>query len=81
MTNYAERAANGKRWCYDCKHYYSSYFCGYDASECKIHGSLDVDQRERHPDRTADTCKEYEPNGKAPWWSKYPVMEMLGSEG
>ena len=73
MSNYANQAANGKRWCYDCDHYRSSYFCGYNASECRIYGSLDVDQRERHPDKTADTCKDYKPNGKDPWWTKYTV--------
>lgn len=45
--------------CYDCVNYYSSYFCGYNSSNCKIYGSLDMDQTERHPDRTADSCKEY----------------------
>lgn len=48
-----------KRKCYDCANYYSSYFCGYNSNHCKIYGSLDMDQTERHPDRTADTCKEY----------------------
>ena len=70
--DYRQQAANGKRWCYDCKHYYSEpYFCGYSACGCRIHGSLDVDQKERHPDKTADTCADYIPNGKAPWYEKY----------
>jgi len=67
---YRERAAKGKRWCYDCEHYYESCFCGYNASNCEIYGSLDCDQRERHPDKTADTCKKYKPNGKAPWYER-----------
>ena len=35
--------------------------CGYDISKCQIYGSLDVDQKERHPDKTFDTCKDYAP--------------------
>ena len=69
--SYAERAAEGKRWCYDCGNYYTSYMCGYNAYYCKIHGSLDADQHERHPDHTADTCKDYVPNGKEPWYKQY----------
>ena len=34
-----------------------------------IHGSLDCDQKERHPDTTADTCKDYKFNGKH-WFEK-----------
>lgn len=71
MKDYRKQAANGKRWCYDCKHYYKDTFCGYSASNCYIYGSLDCDQRERHPDKTADTCKDYESNGKAPWYERY----------
>lgn len=37
-----------KKWCYDCKNYYTTTFCGYNASHCRIHGSLDMDQKERH---------------------------------
>lgn len=69
--SFRRRAEEGKRWCYDCANYYGSYFCGYTSSNCRIHGSLDIDQRERHPDITADTCSEYTPNGKEPWWVKY----------
>ena len=32
-----------KKWCYDCKNYYTTTFCGYNASHCRIHGSLDMD--------------------------------------
>lgn len=71
MSNYAKQAINGKRWCYDCAHYFTDHMCGYDACNCYIHGSLDVDQKERHPDRTADICKDYTPNGKEPWYKKY----------
>lgn len=68
--NYQEEAKQGKRWCYDCENYYTSTFCGYDASKCKIYGSLDMDQKERHPDRTADTCKDYSFKGKY-WFDKF----------
>lgn len=68
MANYAEQAANGKRWCYDCGHFYRSYFCGYDECMCELYGSIDCGQKERHPDKTADTCKDYKPNGKEPWY-------------
>lgn len=66
-----QQAANGKRWCYDCGHYHEDCFGGYNASVCSIHGSLDCDQRERHPDITADTCKDYIPNGKSPWYESF----------
>lgn len=60
MEDFRKRAPKGKRWCYDCAHYYEEgCFGGYYACMCRIHGSLDCDQRERHPDRTADTCKDY----------------------
>lgn len=49
------------RSCYNCDNYISSYFCGYYSSHCKIHGSLDMDQHERHPDTAADQCAEYTP--------------------
>ena len=52
--------SNKKRKCYDCKHFYQAYFCGYNASNCYIYGSLDCDQKERHPDETAETCKDYD---------------------
>ena len=51
------------RKCYDCDNYCTSYFCGYNQSLCKIHGSLDMDQTVRHPDITAATCKEFKPKG------------------
>lgn len=70
-TDYKKLAANGKRWCYDCEHYFQPHFCGYNSCNCNIYGSLDQDQRERHPDVTADTCKDYKSNGKAPWYEKY----------
>lgn len=68
--DYRKQAANGKRWCYDCKHYYEDRFGGYDASKCQIYGSLDCDQKKYHPDRTADTCKDYKSNGKLAWYDK-----------
>lgn len=68
---YQEQAAAGKKWCYDCEHYRSSSFCGYGACSCVIHGSLDQDQHERHPDRTADVCPDYKSNEGKPWYEKY----------
>lgn len=60
MEDFRKRAPKGKRWCYDCGHYYKEgCFGGYSACMCRIYGSLDCDQKERHPDRTADTCKDY----------------------
>ena len=60
MEDFRKRAPKGKRWCYDCIHYYKQgCFGGYSMSMCGIYGSLDCDQKERHPDRTADTCKDY----------------------
>ena len=49
----------GKRKCANCTNYFGSYFCGYVSANCKIYGSLDVDQRERHPDTTALSCGQY----------------------
>ena len=49
----------GKRKCTKCTNYFGSYFCGYVSANCKIYGSLDVDQRERHPDTTALSCGQY----------------------
>lgn len=49
------------RKCYGCDHFFESYFCGYISCNCKIYGSLDVDQHERHPDFTAAHCKDYTP--------------------
>lgn len=67
---YREQAKTGKKWCYDCGNYSTSAFCGYTQSKCRIHGSLDIDQTERHPDETADTCPDYKPNGQAPWYER-----------
>ena len=50
------------KWCYNCKHFYYDYFCSYRSCNCYMHGSLDLDQRERHPAETAMTCKDYEYN-------------------
>ena len=47
------------RRCYWCKHYYTDMFCGYNSSNCWIYGSLDMDQKERHPDKTAQTCPDF----------------------
>ena len=45
--------------CFSCSNFYYDCFCGYNACKCYIYGSLDVDQRERHPETTAETCPEY----------------------
>ena len=47
------------RKCYDCGNYFESYFCGYNSHECRVYGSLDMDQNERHPDTAAENCKNY----------------------
>lgn len=60
-TERAAEEAAMERVCYNCKHFYQSWFCGYGQCVCKVHGSLDVDQNERHPDTAAATCAEYKP--------------------
>lgn len=60
-TEQAAEEATMERKCYNCKHFYQSWFCGYGQCVCKVHGSLDVDQHERHPDTAAATCAEYKP--------------------
>lgn len=50
---------DNNRRCYDCENYFESYFCGYNESRCKIYGSLDVGQKERHPDTSAKVCEKY----------------------
>lgn len=52
--------------CRDCDHFRACLFCGYESSECEIHGSLDVDQHERHPDTTAATCPDFTPKVEHP---------------
>ena len=73
--SYSEQAANGKRWCYDCDHYSTLCFCGYNQHHCNIYGSLDMDQIKRHPDKTADTCKDYKTSNREPWYTKYERAE------
>lgn len=65
-----QAAERGKKWCYDCIHYRTSYFCGYESSCCEKFGSLDMDQHERHPDTTADTCPNYFQKSGARWFDK-----------
>lgn len=50
-----------ERSCYNCKHFFTSYFCGYEECRCKVYGSLDVGQNERHPDTAAETCEAFHP--------------------
>lgn len=47
------------RKCYSCCNFYIDTFCGYNSCLCKVYGSLDVDQHERHPDTSAETCDMY----------------------
>lgn len=63
-TEQATEEAAMERRCYNCEHFYQSWFCGYGQCVCKVHGSLDVDQHERHPDTAAATCAEYKPKQK-----------------
>lgn len=68
IAKFQAQADKGKKWCYDCKYFYMDSFCGYNICTCSIYGSLDCDQVERHPDKTADTCKKYTSNGEPPWY-------------
>lgn len=54
-----EKKLGLERTCYNCINYYTSTLCAYNASCCKVHGSLDLDQHERHPDTAAETCREF----------------------
>ena len=56
-----EEARQCERSCYNCKHFFTSYFCGYEECRCKVYGSLDVSQNERHPDMAAETCEVFHP--------------------
>lgn len=69
-------SGKGRR-CYDCDSFFTSYFCGYESCNCKIHGSLDVDQHERHPDTEAARCKDFTP--KQPPAPPDPVQKMIRS--
>ena len=60
----------GMKWCYDCKNFYYDRFCGYNACNCKIYGSLDVGQKERHPDVSAMTCPNYNQKDELRWFEK-----------
>ena len=66
------------RRCYDCHNFFQSYFCGYNSCNCKIYGSLDVDQHERHPDSAAETCEEFTPKKpKEPPTEKERIQRMI----
>lgn len=67
--------SNRERMCYDCGNFSLSYFCGYESCNCKIFGSLDVDQQERHPDITAETCPEFTPKKKKPLTEKERIKK------
>lgn len=55
-----------ERKCRNCDHFFGSTFCGYTSSNCKIYGSLDMDQHERHPDTEAARCKDFTPKVEPP---------------
>lgn len=55
-----------ERKCRNCENFFQSYFCGYNSSNCKVYGSLDVDQCERHPDTEAARCKDFTPKVEHP---------------
>lgn len=56
--------SKNKPRCYDCVNYFESCFCGYNECRCKKYGSLDVGQKERHPDTAASVCPDYAPKQK-----------------
>lgn len=64
--------------CYQCCNFYrDGCFGGYSMCMCKVYGSLDADQRERHPSTAALTCKMYNIPPKSeivepPKWNKIP---------
>lgn len=55
-----------ERKCRNCDNFRESYFCGYISSYCEVHGSLDMDQQERHPDTEAAYCKNFTPKVEHP---------------
>lgn len=61
-----------ERRCYDCQNYFESCFCGYNQCMCKVYGSLDIDQHERHPDISAQTCADFKPKRKEDNGNGYP---------
>ena len=75
IRKYQYQRANGKKWCYDCENFYEAYACGYSECCCKKFGSIDIGQRERHPDITADTCPEYIPANRPPWFIQDLTVE------
>ena len=59
-TKRARKRKLKNKECYDCKHFYRDWFCGYAACRCHKHGSLDCDQPKEHrPDTAAKHCKDY----------------------
>lgn len=63
-------AKNGKKWCYDCENYYEVFFGGYESSNCIVVGSLDIDQKIYHPDKSADVCKQYRQKDGKRWYEQ-----------
>lgn len=69
-NEYVEQVNKGKRWCYDCVHFYDYHRWG--ECECKIHGWLGVGFNNMSPDTSADNCNDYNhPNGSPLWFEKY----------
>ena len=47
--------------CWECEHYFTETFCGYEASGCELHGSLDCDvPPEQRVGVRGATCPDYE---------------------
>lgn len=67
MDDYVQREnteeGDMERKCYNCENFYQSWFGGYGKCCCRVHGSIDADQKERHPDTAAANCKEYTQKG------------------
>ena len=70
MSNYFKEAENGKLWCYDCKHYSESCFCGFNNPKCGIYGEFICPDNHIHPDTSADTCEDYKQKGGERWFEK-----------
>lgn len=70
------------RSCYACDHHRESLFCGYVSHDCTVHGSLDVDQHERHPDTTGATCPDFAPKVDRPPGDKYSAtLDRIARNG
>lgn len=71
-----------ERSCYACDHHREGLFCGYVSHDCTVHGSLDVDQNERHPDTAGATCPDFTPKVKHPPRDPFAdVLERIARNG